>query len=387
MQPLNSKRSAAVGLVAWLVFLLRPTADTASTELIHRIVLFGVMVIVPWGLSLVPPSERSGFNFWLYNIAVALQSLPVPLTVISFYLDKGILAGSLVCGTLVVYSVIALYGVSRLISRRSLFPIAELSIDAGLIYLPVAGAWLLIYRLGIQPFGFGEIIILLTAVHFHFAGFATPILAGMNGRVLSTKNYPRPIFAFSVFAIVAAMPLVAAGNYIIAGGWFSRNTASLHRACSTRRANDWLGHTHHYQSSQTNPPNHRSTLQLLGNGAGESLRLQSCHTHFNSHDSEDGDDARNSECLWFCHVQSLCLVTNYSQRPDEPERSATTPAACVINSVPFCTCLVLKVPLWTNLGLPNSPNFYLPGETATKRHWRALRRSFTPNSTGLLNVT
>ncbi len=211
MQPLSPKRSAAVGLVAWLLFLLRPTADTASTELIHRIVLFGVMVIVPWGLSLIPPSERSGVNFWLYNIAVALQGLPVPLTVISFYLDKGLLAGSLVCGTLLVYSVIALYGVSRLISRRSLFPIAELSIDAGLIYLPVAGAWLVIYRLGIQPFGFGEMIILLTAVHFHFAGFATPIIAGMNGRVLATKNYPRPIFAFSVFAIVAAMPLVAAG--------------------------------------------------------------------------------------------------------------------------------------------------------------------------------
>jgi hypothetical protein len=211
MEPLNPKRSAVVGLVAWLVFLLRPTADSASTELIHRIVLFGVMVVVPWGLSLVPPSDRSGVNFWLYNIAVALQSSAATSTVISFFLDKGILAAALVCGTLIIYSVIALYGVTRLISRRSLFPLAESSIDAGLIYLPVAGAWLVIYRLGIQPFGFGEIIILLTAVHFHFAGFATPIIAGVNGRALATRNYPRPVFAFSVFAIVAAMPLVAAG--------------------------------------------------------------------------------------------------------------------------------------------------------------------------------
>lgn len=211
MQPLNPKRSAAIGLIAWLVFLLRPTADSASTELIHRIVLFGVMVVVPWGLSLVPPSDRRGVNFWLFNIAVALQSGGATFTVISFFLDKGILAAALVSETVIVYLVIALYGVTRLISRRSLFPLAELSIDAGLIYLPVAGAWLFVYRLGIQPFGFGEIIILLTAVHFHFAGFATPIIAGMNGRVLSTKNYPRQIFAFSVFAIVAAMPLVAAG--------------------------------------------------------------------------------------------------------------------------------------------------------------------------------
>jgi len=211
MQPLNPKRSAAVGLVTWLVLLLKPTADSASTELIHRIVLFAVMVVVPWGLSLVPPSDRSGIGFWLYNIAVALQSGGATFTFLSFFLERGTLAGAFVCGTLIVYIVIALYGVTRLISRRSLFPIAELSIDAGLIYLPVAGAWLVIYRLGMQAFGFGEIIILLTAVHFHFAGFATPIIAGLSGRVLSTKDHPRQIFAFVVFAIVAAMPLVAAG--------------------------------------------------------------------------------------------------------------------------------------------------------------------------------
>src|ERR1043165_6738025 len=211
MRPLNSKRSAAVGLVAWLVLLLGTTADTASIELIHKIVLFGVMVVVPWGLSLVPPTDRSGLSFWLYNIAVALQSGGATFTFISFFLNKGILAGALVCETLIVYIVIALYGLTRLIARRSIFPLAESSIDAGLLYLPVAGAWLVIYRLGIQPFGFGEIIILLTAVHFHFAGFATPIIAGMSGRVLATKNHPRQIFAFAVFAIVAAMPLVAAG--------------------------------------------------------------------------------------------------------------------------------------------------------------------------------
>jgi hypothetical protein len=178
--------------------------------LIHKIVLFGVMVVVPLGLSLVSPSDRN-VSFWLYNIAVALQALGAAFTIISFFLEKGVTAAVLVCGSLVVNIVIALYGVSRLISRGSLFPLAESSIDAGLIYLPVAGAWLVVYRLGVQPFGYGEIIILLTVVHFHFAGFAAPIIAGMSGRVLATRNYPQPVFAFSITAIVAAMPLVAAG--------------------------------------------------------------------------------------------------------------------------------------------------------------------------------
>ncbi len=100
---------------------------------------------------------------------------------------------------------------SRFISRGGLFPLAESSIDAGLIYLPVGGAWLVVYRLGVQPFDYGETIILLTAVHFHFAGFAAPIIAGMNGRVLALRDYPQQVFTFSIFAIVAAMPLVAAG--------------------------------------------------------------------------------------------------------------------------------------------------------------------------------
>ena len=60
--------------------------------------------------------------------------------------------------------------------------------DAGLLYLPVAGVWLVIYRYGVQPFDYGETIILLTVVHFHFAGFAAPIIAGMTGRLLATTN-------------------------------------------------------------------------------------------------------------------------------------------------------------------------------------------------------
>ena len=211
MRPLNAKRSAIVGLIAWFPLLLGTTADSASTEFIHKIVLFGVLVVVPLGLALVPPRSDNGFTFWLYNVTVTLRSGAAILTIISFFLDKGVIAAVLVGGTLIVYIMIGLYGVMRLISRGSLFPLAESSIDAGLIYLPVAGAWLVVYRLGVQPFGYGEIIILLTVVHFHFAGFAAPIIAGMNGRVLATRNYPEPMFAFSIFAIVAAMPLVAAG--------------------------------------------------------------------------------------------------------------------------------------------------------------------------------
>jgi len=211
MRPLNAKRNAAADFVLWLALLFMTTSDSASTELIHKIVFFAVLVVVPLGLALVPPPSDNSFSFWLYNVAVVLRSYAAALTVISFFLEKGALAAALVCGTLIAYIMIALYAVTRLIARGGPYPLPELSIDAGLLYLPVAGVWLVVYRLGEQPFGYGETIILLTVVHFHFAGFAAPIIAGMNGRVLASTEFPQRIYAFAVFGIIAAMPLVAAG--------------------------------------------------------------------------------------------------------------------------------------------------------------------------------
>jgi len=204
-----ARTSAAAGLLVWLVFLLPATSDSAHIELIHKAVLFAVFVIVPLGLSLIAPGAQRG-SLSLYKIVVVAQPIAAVATAASFFFDKGLLSASLALTWLIVNSLIALLGLTRLISR-GFYPVNELSIDAGLFYLPVAGVWLVIYRLGIQPFGYGETIVLLTAVHFHFTGFATPIIAGMSGRILAARDYPQKLFALAVFGIVAAMPLVAAG--------------------------------------------------------------------------------------------------------------------------------------------------------------------------------
>ncbi len=204
----SAKRSAAGGVVIWLVTLLFTTSDSAPTELIHKVVFFAVLVVVPLALSAVAPDGQTGAS--LYKLVVLAQPVTALLTVAAFCFEKGALSAILASAWLVLCMLVAVFGLVRLTShgfRR----LEELSIDAGLFYLTVAGAWLVIYRLGVQPFGYGEIIILLTVVHFHFAGFATPIIVGMSGRVLARRNYPRKVFPVVVFAVVAAMPLVAAG--------------------------------------------------------------------------------------------------------------------------------------------------------------------------------
>lgn len=208
--PAFAKRSALVGVVVWLLLLLTVTADARETELIHKVVFFAMLVIVPLGLSLVVAEDQRG-GLGLYRWAVLVQPVAAILAVASFFFEKGWLSASLSAAWFLFSAVVAVFGLTRLIARR-IYPLEELSIDAGLLYLPVAGVWLMIYRFGIQPFDYGETIILLTVVHFHFAGFAAPIIAGLAGRKLTAlSRLPRRVFVVVVLAIVAAMPLIAAG--------------------------------------------------------------------------------------------------------------------------------------------------------------------------------
>ena len=205
-----------MGVVGWLVLLLTTTSDSHETELIHKIVFYAILVIVPLTLSLIPAGDRRG-SVGLYRLAVVTQPVAAIVTLASFYVEKGLLSAALSGAWLILTALIALFGLTRLIARR-FYPLEELSVDAGMLYLPVAGAWLVVYRLGVQPFDYGETIILLTVIHFHFAGFATPIIAGMLGRMLALRqSQPSRIFPVIVFAIIAAMPLIAAG--ITASPW------------------------------------------------------------------------------------------------------------------------------------------------------------------------
>lgn len=201
-----AKRSAAGGVVVWLITLLLTTSDSEQAELVHKVVFWAVLVIVPLGLSVIADERGSS----LYKIIVFAQPVAALFTIASFFIEKGVLSAALASAWLILNILIALHGLVRL-TARGFHRIEELSIDAGLLYLPVAGTWLVIYRLGIQPFNYGEMIILLTVVHFHFAGFATLIIAGMSGRVLARRNYPRRVYTAVVFALISAMPLVAAG--------------------------------------------------------------------------------------------------------------------------------------------------------------------------------
>ncbi len=87
--------------------------------------------------------------------------------------------------------------------------------DAALLYVPVASIALLFSVAGID-LGFAPIIVLLTAVHFHYAGFVLPLVVGLAGRVIADggafdSTLTGHIAAASTVAVVVGILAVAVG--------------------------------------------------------------------------------------------------------------------------------------------------------------------------------
>ncbi len=83
---------------------------------------------------------------------------------------------------------------------------ASLCIETARVFPFVGAAWLVAHRANWTPWSFDPLIVLLTAAHFHHAGFTLPLMAGLNA-----KANPGCWTRFSCVAILAGVPLVAAG--------------------------------------------------------------------------------------------------------------------------------------------------------------------------------
>jgi hypothetical protein len=204
-------RNAIIGGGAWAVLFVVPLSDSFEGDLIQRILLLGVLIIVPLGLALVTAISQSRSPFFRW--AVMLHRYAAVAVIVSGLLDAGYFAAALASLWLLVTGLIGLDGLIGLYRLRhsELTRVVNVSLHVGMIYLPIGAVWLVMSRLGIQPLGFGDTIVLLTAVHFHFAGFAAPMLAALTGRHLRASLTVQKLLVVTVACIIAGTPLVAAG--------------------------------------------------------------------------------------------------------------------------------------------------------------------------------
>ena len=223
------KRSEMFGGALWTVLVLASQSHFVRMTTIELLFLLAPLVVVPLGLELcgkLVPAEQLGL---VLGVARWLQ-LPAALcAVAAFWPRQGIAAAILALPWLCFGTVLGVDALRRLI-RRDIKKLNAACVTMSFLYLPVGCAWLIASRLGISPMGFQEPIVLLTAVHFHFAGFAAPLLAlAAESATKARSSVSRGIFRVVAAGVLAGPGLLAAGFVI---GPRLKLTAALVVACS-----------------------------------------------------------------------------------------------------------------------------------------------------------
>jgi len=186
---------------------------------IELMFLFAPLVIVPLGMEL---GRAMGGGGRLEALGRRLQPVGAALVVVAMWLPPGRKAGTWAAGWLVVCLLMAGGGVVELVraawgdageSARAT-QTARAALAVARLDLAVGGAWLVASRLGMRPMGIQEPIGLLTAVHFHFAGFATATIAAATLQFAERRGEAR--WLRRLVWVVIAMPMVVAAGFVIA---------------------------------------------------------------------------------------------------------------------------------------------------------------------------
>jgi uncharacterized protein (UPF0548 family) len=193
-------RSAALGLPAWAIGLFVVPLDWAPALL-----LFGALVVVPLGLALLDDLGEWRRRFRPLSLLPWVHLPCAALLIPSFSLYPGSRGGLLALPWLGFTGLVALLGLVRLVVH-GYRTAAGVATCAAMIFLAVGGGWTLASRWGLEPMGFREPIVLLTGAHFHFAGFALPILTGLAaGTLRNTAG------RLAVAGVLLGVPFVAVG--------------------------------------------------------------------------------------------------------------------------------------------------------------------------------
>lgn len=199
------------GAVVWAACLAAAALGWMHIGVAECLFLLAPVVTVPLGLRLALGTHGQGTAPPLFRLTLGLQPVAAVLVAAGFALSPGRWAGALAAVWLAETACVGLCGLVGL--RQPGIPLLERAcLNLGLVYLPFGGFWLLASRMGLNPAGFKEPIVFYTAVHFHFAAFAAPLLAGMTGIGLRTSSGSRhKLFPFAALSVMAAPALLAGG--------------------------------------------------------------------------------------------------------------------------------------------------------------------------------
>ena len=187
--------------------------------LASAILFLGPLLVVPLGLRLLKQANLISIATDYRSPATIIWGVAVLSLAYSFSQPAGLVAALLAAPWFLATLLLALLG-ARYVLREVRDLDAQLALAAALMLVAVGGGWTLVSRAGLRPANFSTAIVLLTGVHFHYAGFALPVLTGWTVRHLQDQATPSRFWSSSfgsilrrglVALVIGGVPLVGIG--------------------------------------------------------------------------------------------------------------------------------------------------------------------------------
>ena len=208
------RRNAIAGAAVWIGLAAASQSHWMRIGVIELLFLLGPLNVVPLGIAL-GAQFIAGKGSAIPLRLVGLVQFPAAVcAAASLSLPQGKAAAIVALPWIALGCFIGVYGVVSMI-RGGFSTLKTACLTMSCLYLPVGCAWLLASRLGLTPMGFQEPIVLLTAVHFHFAVFAAPLLEMAGTTAVENRSAAtRKLFRVVAIGVLAGPGLLAAGFVI-----------------------------------------------------------------------------------------------------------------------------------------------------------------------------
>src|SRR5882672_10676834 len=185
------------GAAVWAALATLAGVERARFGIVELLFMFAPLVIVPLGLELI--TRLTGAR--AHVDAARILQIPATLAVVvAFWLPPG--RSAAILSTLWLLQCVLLAGRRFLDWRHEEHTAVSPILNLAHFDLLLGAAWLVLSRAGLRPMGFQEPIILLTAVHFHYSGFATALIASTTLREFDSRNLRMPGLASLIWLIV-----------------------------------------------------------------------------------------------------------------------------------------------------------------------------------------
>ncbi len=172
---------------------------------VRLVVVVGMLLVVPLGLRLVADPALARLRRWWPVVAAPAA--------VGLWLPRGTVAVVTTLGYAAAAAVLAVLAARRLLRRGA--GARDVAVATALASPLVAATALVAERAGYELFGFELPVLVLTVAHFHFAGFAAALIAGLTTRAAPGR-----------WADLAALT-VPAGIAVVFAGFFTSEWVEL----------------------------------------------------------------------------------------------------------------------------------------------------------------